>query len=67
MVMLFSGLKFSGEGLVQQRLLQHRQRSKIQLAEAGEALSGGGVHDLRRFGLYPCSSIVASDSWPTKP
>jgi hypothetical protein len=34
-------LQFSGEGLVQQRLLQRLQRGVLPLGEAGEALGGG--------------------------
>ena len=43
--MLHSFLKFTSEGLVQQRLFQRLQRGELPLVEAGEALVGGGVHD----------------------
>ncbi len=42
MAWAFSFLKFSTEGLVQQRLLQRLQRGKLLLVEAGEALGFGG-------------------------
>ena len=44
MVRVFFGLKFSGEGLVQQRLLQRLQRGVLPLVEAGQALGFGFVH-----------------------
>lgn len=40
----WDALEFSGEGLVQQRLLQRLQRGELPLVEAGEALGFGFVH-----------------------
>ena len=45
--------EFSGEGLVQQRLLQRLQRGELPLVEMGEALGFGGLS-------YPNGVIAAS-------
>ena len=42
--MAFIKSQFSGEGLVHQRLLQHRQRDVLPLVGRGAALGGGCVH-----------------------
>ena len=43
--------QFSGEGLVQQRLLQRLQHGVLPLVEAGEASGFSGVH---RSGVVGC-------------
>jgi hypothetical protein len=59
--------EFSGEGLVQQRLLQRFQRGFLPLGEAGGVLSFEGVHDFGTAGtmMRPVfGSPKLTHSWP---
>ena len=46
-----AGSEQTGEGLVQQRLLQRPQRGVLPLVEAGEALGGGFAHGFDQSAL----------------
>jgi hypothetical protein len=54
------------KSLVQQRLLQRRQRSVLPFVEAGEALGFGFVHDLGiGFPVAACAAISPGHiRWP---
>ena len=57
-------LKFSGEGLVQERLLQRRQRGQLPLVEAGEASVTDNLRS-RAASLYLMISWTTRAGWPS--